>query len=183
MSGTVATSGSYLTPSRFADTRWQIRGVRDLNGDGHPDILWHHQGRGDLYVWFMNGLVVNSGSYLTPARFADTRWQIRGLDDFDGDGLADILWHHQGRGDLYVWYMSGLVARGGSYLTPSRFSDTRWKIVRVSDFDGDGDADILWHHQGTGALYVWSLDGVVVTSGSFLTPARFSDTRWKIVPR
>ena len=49
----------------------------DLDVDGHPDLLWHNQATGELYAWFMNGLVVERGGFLTPARFADTRWQIR----------------------------------------------------------------------------------------------------------
>ena len=183
MGRTGSISGSYLQPSRCADMRWQIRGVRDLNGDGHPDILWRHLGTGDIYVWLMNGAVRVSTTTLTPAKVADTRWRIRGLGDFDGDGATDILWHHEDTGSLYVWYLRGLVKRSGSALTPARPSDARWRIARVSDLDGDGDPDILWHHPRTGELYVWSLDGVVVTSGSHLTPARFSDTRWKIVPR
>ena len=68
------TSGSYLTPSRFTDTQWQIRGLADFNGDARKDILWHHQGTGHLYVWHLEGTVVTAGSYLTPSRFADTRW-------------------------------------------------------------------------------------------------------------
>lgn len=183
MHGGAAYAGSYLTPKSFADTRWQIRGVADFNADGQPDLLWHHQVTGDLYIWFMNATVVTGGSYLTPKSFADTRWQIRGVADFNRDGQLDLLWHHQGNGDLYVWHMTGTVVTSGSYLTPPRFADTRWKIVRVADFDGDGRQDLLWHHQGTGDLYVWFLDGVVVTRGSYLNPSRFSDTNWKVVPR
>ncbi len=41
----------------------------------------------------------------------------------------------------------------------------------------------LWHHQTTGELYVWLLDGLTVRDGTFLTPAAFADTRWQIVPR
>lgn len=66
----------YLTPKSFSDTRWQIRRVMDMNGDGQPDILWHHQVTGDLYLRSLNGTVTTSGSYLTPKIFADTRWQI-----------------------------------------------------------------------------------------------------------
>ena len=183
LNGTVTTNGAYLNPSSFADTRWQIRGVVDLNGDGQADLLWHHQVTGDLYVWFMGGTVVTSGSYLTPSRFADTRWQIRGVVDLDADGRPDVLWHHQATGELYVWFMSGTVVTSGSYLTPSRFADTGWKIVATPDLDADGRPDLLWHHQGTGDLYVWFLDGTVTRAGSYLTPSRFADTSWKIVPR
>jgi hypothetical protein len=138
---------------------------------------------GDLYVWFMSGTVTRTGSYLTPRSFADTRWQIRGVADFNGDGQLDILWHHQGNGELYVWYLDGTATIGGSYLTPRSFPDTQWKLVRVADFDADGKQDLLWHHQGNGDLYVWFLDGVTTVGGSYLTPSRFSDTNWKIVPR
>ncbi|MFI5041916.1 MAG: FG-GAP-like repeat-containing protein [Acidimicrobiales bacterium] len=183
MNGTVATGGSYLTPARFADTRWQIRGVADFNGDGKADLLWHNQATGDLYVWFMNGTAVSGGSYLTPSRFADTRWQIRGVADLDGDGKPDVLWHHQTSGDLYAWLMNGTVAAGGSYLTPRSFSDTHWKLALVADFDADGKPDLLWHNQQTGDLYVWLMKGMVTTGGSYLTPSRFSDTSWQVVPR
>ena len=180
LDGTVAASGGYLTPRAFADTRWQIRGLADLDGDGDSDILWHHQTSGDLYVWFLQGRVVTSGSYLKPRSFSDTLWQIRGLADFDGDGDADLLWHHQGRGDLYVWLMQGLAATGGGYLTPKTFADTRWQIRGVADFTRDGQPDILWHHQVDGGLYLWAMEGLAVDWGSYLTPAAFADTRWQI---
>ena len=95
LNGTVTTAGAYLTPKSFADTNWQIRGVADFNKDGKPDILWHHQKTGDLYVWFLNGTQVTTGAYLTPSRFADTKWQIRAVVDFNKDGEPDLLWHHQ----------------------------------------------------------------------------------------
>ena len=183
LGGTVTVRGSYLTPQSFADTRWQIRGVSDFDGDGKPDLLWHHQVTGDLYIWFLDGTVTVRGSYLTPPTFADTRWQIRGISDFNGDGRADVLWHHQGNGELYVWYLHATTTVAGSYLTPRSFADTRWKIVLVADFDGDGHKDLLWHHQQTGELYVWFLEGTVTVDGTYLDPARFSDVNWKVVPR
>jgi hypothetical protein len=179
----VASSASYLTPDRFADTQWQIRGLADFNKDGHVDVLWHHQRTGDLYAWYMNGTVAVSGAYLTPSRFADTRWQIRDLADFNGDGRPDVLWHHQTTGELYVWLLNGTMTTGGSYLTPSRFADTRWKIVKVADFNADGKVDVLWHHQANGELYVWYLNGTVTVTGNYINPSRFSDTNWQVAPR
>ena len=33
--------------------------------------------------------------------------------DFNGDGKADLLWHNQTTGDLYVWFMNGTTAVTG----------------------------------------------------------------------
>ena len=73
---------------------------------------------GDLYTWLLSGTVTSSGAYLDPPRFADTRWQIRGLADFNADGKVDVLWHHQATGELYVWYLNGTAVTSGAFLTP-----------------------------------------------------------------
>ena len=182
MNGTVVTGASYLSPSRLGDTRWQIEAVADFDGDGKPDLLWRHRDTGALYVWLMDGTAITGASYLTPAA-ADPSWHVRGVADLNQDGRADILWHNQTTGELYVWAMHGTVADWSTYLTPSRFADTHWQIRRVDDFDGDGQPDILWHHEITGDLYVWFLRGLKVTGGGYLTPSRFADTKWQIVPR
>ncbi len=180
---TTLKNASYLTPRQFADTRWQIRGVADLDVDGHPDLLWHNQATGELYAWFMNGLVVERGGFLTPARFADTRWQIRGLVDLNGDSRPDLLWHNSATGELYAWFMDGTAVAGGARFTPDRVADSDWVLAQVADFDLDGRADLLWHNRRAGDLYVWFLDGTVVTRGSYLTPRSFASPDWFLTPR
>jgi hypothetical protein len=183
LNGKVVTNGAYLTPRSFTDVNWRIRGVGDFDGNGSPDLLWHHQTTGALYVWMLDGTVTISGSYLTPAAFADTHWQIRGIGDFDGNSKVDVLWHNQVTGGLYVWLLDGTVTASGAYLNPPAFADTRWQIRRVADFDGDKNVDLLWHNQANGEMYVWFLDGTVVRTGVYLTPKSFADTRWQIVPK
>ena len=75
MNGTTAVSASYLTPTRFADARWQVARVADLNDDGKPDILWRNQPKGDLVVWYMNGITRVSSAALDPSRLADPTWE------------------------------------------------------------------------------------------------------------
>ncbi len=102
--GTTASAATFLQPSRVADTAWQVRAIVDLDNDLRPDLLWHSQKTGDLYVWFMDGpTTLKNASYLTPRQFADPRWQIRGVADLDVDGHPDLLWHNQATGELYVW--------------------------------------------------------------------------------
>jgi hypothetical protein len=50
--------------------------VDDFNADGKPDILWQNQTSGDLYVWFMDGTSLTTGSFLSPSRVADVNWKI-----------------------------------------------------------------------------------------------------------
>ena len=180
---TTLKGASFLVPSPFADTRWHIRGVADLDVDGHPDLLWHNQTTGELYVWFMSGLVAERGGLPTPARVADTRWRIRGLVDLNGDSRPDLLWHHSVTGELYAWFLNGTTATGGARLTPDRVTGSDWVLAQVADFDRDGKADLLWHNRRTGDLYAWFLDGTVVTSGSYLTPSRFASPDWFLTPR
>ncbi|HVE71219.1 MAG TPA: FG-GAP-like repeat-containing protein [Thermoanaerobaculia bacterium] len=47
------------------------------------------------------------------------------------------------------------------------------------DFNGDGRADILWRHQGTGENYVWFMNGAVQIGGGALP--RIADTSWRLV--
>jgi hypothetical protein len=176
-------SPSALPPGVRRRATWQVRGLADMDRDGHDDVIWHHPQSGDLYVWFMNGTAATAGAALSPGRFANTRWQLRGLADFNGDGQIDLLWHDQTTGDLSVWLMNGTAAIGTSPTTPSRFADTRWRLARVMDFNNDGKPDLLWQHQTTGDLYVWTMNGLTMASAGYLDPSRPSDPGWQVAPR
>jgi M6 family metalloprotease-like protein len=176
MDGTSRASASYLTPSSVPAT-WQIGGVADFNADGKPDILWHNQTNGQLYVWFMNGTTQTGGAYLTPSSVSP-EWQIRGLGDLDGDGQPDIVWQNQTNGQLYVWFMNGVTRARAGYLTPSSVSGS-WLLAKVADFNGDGKVDILWHNQASGQLYVWFMDGATQVSGAYLSPSSVS-ADWQV---
>ena len=179
MNGRAQASATFLTPGSVG-TAWQVRGIADLNGDGRSDVLFHNQATGDLYAWFMDGVTRTSGAYLTPAAVNPAVWQVQGLADFDGDGKPDILWRHQATGQLYVWLMDGTRQSSGVFLTPSALPNASWQVAGLADFDGDGKTDILWHHQTTGQVYLWRMNGTVQASAVFLTPASVPDTSWKI---
>jgi hypothetical protein len=180
----------------------------DFDGDGQGDILWRHGASGGLFAWLMDGTSVGSGASFTPTGLADANWKIAGVNDFNGDGYQDILWHHQGNGSLYVWFMGpeaevdeGMALEPGAYtaiqdasfLSPSSFSDVQWQIRATEDFDGNGSVDLLWHHQVTGKLYVWYMGSaradvahegppayLTVSTGAYLTPSAMPDTDWQI---
>jgi hypothetical protein len=94
--------------------------------------------------------------------------------DFNGDGKADILWRHRG-GALYVWFMSGTSLTGSSFLPTIPLN---WQIQGVGDFDGDGKADILWRELGSGATYLWLMNGAIIAVQGY-TGAQ-TDSSWQI---
>jgi len=180
LEGTTAKAYSYLTPARPSDRYWQIRALADFDGDGWTDVLWQHQQSGELYVWFLEGTARKSGVYLTPRSVADRNWVVRGAGDFDRDGHPDLLWYHQATGALSVWLMTGTTMKQSVSLSPGATADTRWQVRALADFDGDGQVDLLWHHERSGELSLWKMNGTTRAAVWPLNPSSMPDVRWKI---
>ena len=69
------------------------------------------------------------------------------------------------------------------YLYPQSVSDLGWEIGGAGDFDGDGDADILWRNYSadvySGFNCIWYMNGAGVESYGY--PDRVTDLDWRIV--
>jgi hypothetical protein len=78
MNGSVLTSSTSTTPPSLPDTDWQISAVGDYDSNGHPDIVWHHQGSGETLLWFMNGATLVNATFTSPSTFPDTNWKLVG---------------------------------------------------------------------------------------------------------
>jgi hypothetical protein len=111
-----------------------------------------------------------SGTFLTPASLPDTGWKVGGTGDFGGDGRPDILWHHQGSGQVVVWHMDGSVLTGGTFTNPPAVPDTLWQVAAVGDYNADGRPDIVWRHQASGQIVAWLMNGSTLASGLFTQP-------------
>ena len=120
-----------------------IVGNGDYDGDGHADLLSRDDATGTLTVRLLADGVVQSGAQL-PAP-ASPEWDLAASADFDGDGRDDALLRNARKGQLEIWYLNGtslvsrVAVRGASY-------SENWQVAGAGDFDGDGRADILWHH-------------------------------------
>jgi hypothetical protein len=181
MNGANLVTGTFLTPSALTDTRWGMSGTGDFNLDGKPDILWRHSASGEIVVWFMNGSVLTTGTFLTPSAFTDVNWQTVGTGDFNGDGKTDILWRHAVSGQNVVWFMDGTSLVSGAFTNPSALTDVRWRMVAVGDYNFDGRPDIVWRHSFSGENVLWFMNGIELAGGSFTNPSSLPDTNWKIV--
>lgn len=80
MSGTTRLRGDLLWPTRVpdGDLGWTLRGARDMNGDGRPDLIWQHAADGRIATWLMHGLEMISGTLLWPTAVEETNWRIVG---------------------------------------------------------------------------------------------------------
>jgi len=79
--------------------------------------------------------------------------------------------------------MNGATMNGGGSVT---YISSDWNIAGIGDFNGDGDADILWRNSTTGEVYIWLMNGTTLTSSGSLgyvssdwSVQGVGDFRWK----
>jgi hypothetical protein len=180
MNGVTLAGGEFTTPAALEDVRWKMVGTHDFNADGQNDILWRHNVAGENVLWYMNGSVLVSGEFLTPASLPDTNWQMAGTGDFDGDGGPDIAWHHQVAGQVVLWFMNGSVLESGTFTTPPSM-DLNYRLVGVADFSNplDGHPDFVWRNQVTGENLFWLMNGATQTAS--VSTNTLSDIGWALV--
>jgi serralysin len=82
-------------------------------------------------------------------------WHVKGMGDFDGDGLADIVFQND-NGLLAIWQMGGL--NGTQILSQFNIAQNpgaSWHVVGVRDMNSDGRADIVFQNDN-GANAIWA---------------------------
>jgi hypothetical protein len=114
-----------------------------------------------------SNLVYNGGSIqidnLGPGRFVlrdistggiEVRLQSAAHNDFNGDGLSDVLWRSDagGVGDWIGQSNGGFV--GNSNFAANLTAD--WRIAATGDFNGDGRVDVLLRNTTNGLVGEWT---------------------------
>lgn len=133
----------------------------DFNDDNRADILFFYPGDKNWWLGSYDGKQLQWKLVGNTSRFGNAPagclvWN----DDFDGDGQTDILFFYSGDknwwlgsydGNQLQWSLVGNTASFGSA--------PQGRPVWNGDFNGDGQADILFHNPPDGNWWLGSHDG------------------------
>jgi hypothetical protein len=115
-----------IWPGFTPNTSWQIIGLNDFNGDGIPDVLLRHATYGHWYVYHLDtGMNVTSSGYLPLT--SNLSWRAVSIEDFNGDGNADVMVRHSG-GAWNQYTLDGALGIQNSAFVPMA-GNTAWSMV------------------------------------------------------
>ena len=147
--------------------------VRDINHDGHPDLIVGRGANGIIYSVDVS-LSDGAGGYLPATRlsFPPSSYAIGGLalGDVNGDGQDDLLVFDSQQGQVFVFPGSAGGVFQPAVTTPIGRQFTRWTYA---DFNGDGRLDLVLGDYATTAVYLGTPSWSFVASG-WSTPYSFS---------
>jgi hypothetical protein len=165
--GAVVTSaarpGGQETGAPFA---WNVQAIGDFTGDGKVDMLWRNDQ--DLVVlWELDGTVLRTGpgskTQLLPS--IGSSFKVRGVGDFNGDGVQDILWRDQAGNVNRIWTFGTDGKRTEVSLLSA--TNSQWEIGGVADLNGDGTTDLIWRNNQENNVVVWNIrDAALFGPGS-----------------
>lgn len=143
------------------DPAWTLAGTSDLTGDGKADLLWRNARTGDVRLSAMADGATMGEQLLTPT-IAESDWRIAGTGDFDEDGAADIVWQRVSTGHAAIWFMKSAggraVLQSTAYVTDGGdaavIARAPARIVGTTEFDADGQRDLIVESPASGALTI-----------------------------
>ena len=92
-------------------------------------------------------------------------YRLAGVEDINGDGRSDIVWHSDSQGKLVSWLMNGSTRQGS--VTQSL--PTGYRVLTTGDFNGDGLGDLLWENTARTGVWMWLGRSIGGFSGVYLT--------------
>ena len=108
----------------------------------------------ELDLWEMNGATVLARGVI--GSLNPSGYVIAGVADFNGDGMADILFRLDPSGLMALWEMNGRTVTANGVFR--QVSSPDWKIKGVADYNGDRQADIFFRHTSD-LVAMWEMNG------------------------
>jgi hypothetical protein len=136
-----------------------LAGSGELNGDEYRELVWLDTS-GQLFV--SQGAPLATTEDL-PSRFVEAirlraTERFVGLADFDGDGAGDWIVEDTATGDVWMLNDESQDAQFGHIAV----DHPDLLLVGHGDFDGDGQAELLWQHTDRSFQLGWPGDDSTV---------------------
>lgn len=172
MNQTTRIESILLRDGQSMSSVWRFVGFGDFNGDTQTDFLWQHSDR-RLAAWFMGGTNFLGSGLLRNGQPAGVGWRAMGAHDFDHDSHSDVLLQHDD-GRIAIWKMNETSLVNALVLRNGKPAGVGWRVTGLSDFNDDGEKDILIRNKD-GRLAVWFMNETEFVSAILLRngPASF----------
>ncbi|MFN7172080.1 MAG: YncE family protein [Fimbriimonadaceae bacterium] len=156
-------NGAVALPSVVIDIApadWQVRAVGNVDGLASSDLVWQNTNPGFsipglIAYWSVqpSGAPLPIGTGGAPPSFD---WQVRSFTDFNGDGIADILWLNVATGAIGIWTRDSSGSVTGTFSVGIR--PAGWRLVGATDSFGKGTAEIYFQNTTTSQVSYWRLN-------------------------
>ncbi|WP_437877500.1 FG-GAP repeat domain-containing protein [Sorangium sp. So ce513] len=156
MEGTRLLAPGPFIPGPLGDG-WDVAAVGDYNADGMSDAVWYHAEQNLMSVWLMEGTRLLAPGPPIPGPLGDG-WDIAWGADFNGDGMADVLWNNTEQNLIAVWLMEGTRLLAPGPPIPGPLGDG-WVVRTTGDLNFDGMVDVVWQKGETSQMAVWLMEG------------------------
>ena len=123
---------------------WTAGAVADLNGDGHPDVIFVNKTTGQVDVYFYGG--VEGTAWLgreTIGPLSATGWNLVGAADLNLDGHPDLILQNTSTRQILVSYLGG--PQGTTVTATEELAGdfAGWTAAGMQDTNGDGHPDLI----------------------------------------
>jgi len=186
--------GTFQSAQSFASGGYETNfvAIGDFNGDGNPDLALTSQCQdstcqnGGVSVLLGNG----NGTFQTAQTYSSAGFEADSVavTDVNGDGRADLVVSSlcQGASNCDNGFVQTLIGRGNGTFYPahgySSGEQNSYSLV-TSDFNGDGNADIVVANEDSTSLLLGNGDGTFQTpipyfpGGAFIATGDFNGDR------
>jgi hypothetical protein len=87
---------------------WHVVAAADFDGNGTPDLVWQYTPTRQVTVHYYGGTggaTYQGWNWLNST--GDPGWTVMGADDFNGDGVPDLVWQNDMTAQVTVNYYGG----------------------------------------------------------------------------